>query len=134
MNETTYGATEAGTVVLEIGAGTGALVVHTPADLAGREIEISADHQPAQRRHACVRERRGGGAVSYAAIYDRLPPAAYTIWHDRLTPAATITVTGGQATSYHWRAGHPARVGHHQQEPTPVFQSRSRRRSTSRST
>ena len=107
MNETLYGATKAGTVVLEIGAGTGALVVHTPADLAGREIEISVHPEPTQRRHASVRERRRGGAITYAAIYDRLPPAAYTIWRDRLTPAATITVTGGQITSYHWPAGHP---------------------------
>ena len=106
MNETPYGATEAGAVVLEIGAGTGALVVDTPAELADREIEISADHQPSQRRHACVRERRGGGAITYAAIYDRLPPAAYTIWRDRLTPAATVTVAGGRVTTYDWPAGH----------------------------
>ena len=110
MNELPYGATEAGTVVLEIGAGTGALVVHTPADLAGREIEISADHEPGQRRHACVRERRGGGAVSYAAIYDRLPPAAYTIWRDRLTPAATVTVADGQISRYDWPAGQPDQI------------------------
>ena len=106
MNEPAYGATEAGTVVLEIGAGTGALVVHAPADLAGREIEISAGHLPGPRRHASVRERRAGGAVSYAAVYDRLTPAAYTIWRDRLTPAATVTVTGGQVTRYDWPAGH----------------------------
>ena len=106
MNETPYGATEAGTVVLEIGASTGALVVYTPADLAGHEIEISPDREPDQRRHACVRERRGAGAISYAATYDRLPPAAYTIWRDHLSPAATITVTGGQVTSYHWPVGH----------------------------
>jgi len=105
VTETRYGATEAGTVVLEIGAGTGALVVYAPADLAGREIEISADGQAGRRRHACVRERRGGGAVSYAAVYDRLVPAAYTIWRDRLTPAATVTVTGGQVTSYDWPVG-----------------------------
>jgi hypothetical protein len=107
MTETPYGPTEAGAVVLEIGAGTGALVVCAPAELAGREIEISPAHQPGQRRHACIRERRGGGAISYAAIYDRLPPARYTIWHDRLTSVATITVTGGQVTSYDWpdRAG-----------------------------
>jgi hypothetical protein len=109
VSETPYGATEAGTVVLEIGAGTGALVVHTPADLAGREIEISADGQPGRRRHACVRERRGGAAVSYAAVYDRLAPAAYTIWRDRLTPAATVTITGGQVTSYHWQSGRQLR-------------------------
>ena len=107
MNETPYGATEAGTVVLEIGASTGALVVYTPADLAGHEIEISPDREPDQRRHACVRERRGAGAISYAATYDRLPPAAYTIWHDRLTPSAAITVADGQVTRYDWPVGQP---------------------------
>jgi hypothetical protein len=106
VNETPYGHTEAGAVVLEIGVGTGALVVCAPAELAGREIEISPSHQPSQRRHACIRERRGGAAISYAAIYDRLPPARYTIWHNTLTPKATITVTGGQVTSYDWPADH----------------------------
>ena len=104
MNEIRYGPTEAGTVVLEIGTGTGALVVCAPAVLAGREIEISPDHQPGQRRHACIRERRGGGGASYAAIYDRVPPGRYTIWLNRRTPAATITVTSGQVTSYDWPA------------------------------
>ncbi len=102
VTETPYGATEAGTVVLEIGAQTGALVLRTPADLAGREIEISPDREPARRRHACVRERRHGSGAGYAAIYDRLPPGRYTIWRDRVTPAATVAVAGGQVTSYDW--------------------------------
>lgn len=106
MSEISYGPTGAGAVVLEIGGGTGALVVCTPAELAGREIEISPCHQPGQRRHACIRERRGGGAISYAAIYDRLPPARYTIWRNRCTPAATVNVTGGRVTSYNWPADH----------------------------
>jgi hypothetical protein len=75
MSEERYGATGAGTVVLEIGAGTGALVLRAPADLAGREIEISPAHEPARRRHTCVRERHGADGIGYAAVYDRLPPA-----------------------------------------------------------
>jgi hypothetical protein len=106
VSEIPFGPTEAGAVVLEIGAGTGALVVCAPAELAGREIEISPSHQPGRRRHACIRERRSGGAISYAAIYDRLPPARYTIWRNRRTPKARVTVTGGQVTSYDWPADH----------------------------
>jgi hypothetical protein len=104
MSETQYGATQAGTVVLEIGAETGALVLRVPADLAGQEIEISPDREPAQRRHACVRERHGDRDIGYAAIYDRLPPGTYTIWRNGVTPAATVTVAGGQVTSYDWPA------------------------------
>jgi hypothetical protein len=106
VTETQYGATEAGTVVLEIGAETGALVLRVPADLAGCEIEISPDSEPARRRHACVRERRGDGGIGYAAVYDRLPPGAYTIWRNRVTPAATIAIAGGEVTSYDWPASH----------------------------
>jgi hypothetical protein len=108
MTEAPYGATQAGTVVLEIGAETGALVLCAPADLAGREIEISPDREPARRRHACVRARHGGGGTGYAAVYDRLPPGTYTIWRDHISPAATVTVAGGRVTSHDWPASHQA--------------------------
>jgi hypothetical protein len=110
VTETPYGATGAGAVVLEIGAGTGALVVCTPADLANHEIEISPAGEPTRRRHASVRERRGSGGTGYAALYDRLPPGTYTIWRNHITPAATITIAGGQVTSYAWPAGSPHRM------------------------
>ena len=105
-----YGPAEAGTVVLEIGADTGALMLCTPADLAGREIEISPASEPARRRHASVRQRRTGGGTGHAAIYDRLAPGSYTIWRDHAAPAATITITGGQVTSYDWPAGHRGQI------------------------
>ena len=52
-----YGATGAGTVMLDIGAGTGALILWTPAELLGAEIEISPHTLDARRTHAAVRER-----------------------------------------------------------------------------
>jgi len=110
MSEERYGATEAGTVVLEIGALTGALVLRAPADLVGREIEISPAHEPARRRHTCVRERHGADGIGYAAVYDRLPPGRYTIWLDSTTPAATITVVAGQVTNHDWPAGPSGRA------------------------
>jgi hypothetical protein len=41
MTEEIRGPSGPGTVVLELGADVGALVLHTPAELDGREIEIS---------------------------------------------------------------------------------------------
>jgi hypothetical protein len=44
-----------GTVVLDIGAGIGALVIHTPGRLHGHEIEVSPVTDLAIRTHASVR-------------------------------------------------------------------------------
>ena len=105
MTERDYGPTGAGTVLLDLGAGIGALVLYTPADLAGREIEISpgAPHTAGARRtHACVRERPGSDATRYAAVYPGLPAGDYTLWRDHGTPAGTVTIAGGRITSHDW--------------------------------
>jgi hypothetical protein len=105
MTETIPAPSGAGTVVLDIGAGTGALILHAPADLDGVEIEISPDGAPdGARTHSRVRERRAGAVVSHAAVYPAVPAGSYTIWRDAATPAATVTITGGTITSCHWPA------------------------------
>jgi hypothetical protein len=104
MTESIPGPSGAGSVVLEVGAGTGALVLHTPAGLAGQEIEISpASGGPAARRtHSLVRERNTSAGTSYAAVYPGVAAGDYTLWRDDVTPAAMITINGGQVTSYRW--------------------------------
>ncbi len=102
MTEHAYGATGAGTVLLDLGTGTGALVLYTPADLAGREIEISPDTPGAPRTHASVRERPGTHGTRYAAVYAGLAAGDYTIWQDHDTPASTVTIAGGQVTCHDW--------------------------------
>jgi hypothetical protein len=97
-----YGPTRAGTVLLELGAGTGALVLYTPAGLLGAVIEISTAGPGGPRRHAAVRARPGPGGTRYAAVYGGLAAGSYTIWRDHDTPAAQVTVTGGAVTSHHW--------------------------------
>lgn len=97
-----YGPTRAGTVLLDLGAGTGALVLYTPADLLGAEIEISPDTPGAPRTHAAVRARLGPSGTRYAAVYEGLAAGGYTVWRDHGTPACRVTVTGGQVTSAHW--------------------------------
>jgi hypothetical protein len=100
------GATGAGSVVLELGGDVGVLVVQAPAALAGQEIEISpADAGPegTYRTHALVRERVTASGTSYAAVYPGVPVGRYTIWRDALTPAGTVTVSGGQVARFRYR-------------------------------
>jgi hypothetical protein len=104
MPEHVPGPSRAGSVVLDLGAGIGALVLDAPAELNGREIEISpaAQGMRAHRTHSLVRERRTGAGTGYAAVYPGLAEGVYTIWRDAETPAATVTIDGGRVTSYRW--------------------------------
>lgn len=105
MTESAAGPSGPGTVVLELGAGIGALILYTPAELDGAEIEISRDDEPhAHRTHSQVRQRQMPTATTYAAVYPSLPAGSYTIWRDEQHAAASVTITGGQATSCHWPA------------------------------
>ena len=100
MTEPAAGPSGPGTVVLELGPGIGALILYTPADLDGEEIEISRDGEP--RTHSRVRPRRMPGQTRYAAVYPSLPAGRYTVWRDERRPAATVTVAGGQVSNCHW--------------------------------
>ena len=103
MTETVAGPTGPGSVVMELGAGIGALVLYTPPGLDGEEIEISRDDEPgAGRTHSQVRARPLPGETRYAAVYPGLRAGYYTIWRDERTPAATVSVTGGQVSSCQW--------------------------------
>ena len=112
MTESVLGPSSSGSVVLNVGPGVGALVLHTPAGLDGREIEISPRGIDAPRRtHSQVRERRAGGGVQYAAVYPELAAGDYTIWRDATTPAGDVTIDGGTVTTYHWPADADAATG-----------------------
>ena len=103
MTEPTAGPSGPGTVIMELGADVGALVLYTPADLDGEEIEISRDGDPGSRRtHSRVRPRHMPGETRYAAVYPGLPAGRYTVWRDERSPAATVTVAGGQVSSCDW--------------------------------
>jgi hypothetical protein len=100
MAEPLAGPSGPGTVVLELGPGIGALILYTPAEMDGEEIEISRDGEP--RTHSRVRPRHMPGQTRYAAVYPSLPAGRYTIWRDEHRPAAIVTVAGGQAGNCFW--------------------------------
>ena len=70
-----------GSVVLDIGRGVGALVVHTAPSLCGLEIEISPAglHGHARRTHVVVRERHVAGETSFAAVFPALAAGVYVL-------------------------------------------------------
>jgi hypothetical protein len=97
------GPSRSGSVVLDLGEGVGALIVDTPPELCGDEIEISASGgfwSGGRRTHSLVRERRTAAGTSYAAVYPGLPAAEYTVWLDEHTAAGTVTVHSGEAARF----------------------------------
>jgi len=79
-------------VVLDIGEDVGALVLYTPAELFGHEIEVSPLGPPGsdtRRTHSAVLERSCNGRVLYAAVYPELPVGDYQVHADG-SPRFTI--------------------------------------------
>ena len=90
-------------VVLEIGDGLGALIVHTDSEMHGREIEISPAGADKRRSHKEVLERSGGGAPAYTAVFDQLPAGHYTLWTDDEPRARDVAVAEGRISELDWR-------------------------------
>lgn len=102
----THGPSSAGSVVLDIGGNTGALVIVTGPEWQGREIEVSPKGQdPPVRTHVAVRPRHVEGGVRYTAVFPALPAGAYIIWRNETEPAGTVVVAGATVTEIEWWQG-----------------------------
>ena len=100
--EPAAGPSGSGTVVLELGPGAGALILHVPAEMNGAEIHVGPAGRAGGRTHSAVRPRNVASGVRYAAVYPGLPPGDYTIWRDDGSPAVNVTIVGGVVASVHW--------------------------------
>ena len=85
-------------VMLDLGPGAGALVLHTDADLHGVEIEISPTARDEERSHKQVHERRVAGRSLYGAVFDSLPAGEYTLWLDDQPLRRHVAVAGAVVT------------------------------------
>ena len=85
-------------VMLDLGPGVGALVLHTARDLHGAEIEISPAGDDDARTHKQVHERPAGGRPLYAAVFDRLPAGEYTLWLNDQPLRRDVAVAGAVVT------------------------------------
>ncbi|WP_240670545.1 phospholipase [Actinoplanes solisilvae] len=91
-----------GTVMLNIGAGIGALIINTPGRMHGREIEVSPVDDAATRTQAAVRARYVRGGVCFSVVLDSLPEGRYTVWDNPITPLGEIDVPGGGVAQFTW--------------------------------
>jgi hypothetical protein len=104
-----YGPSSPASVVLNLGADIGALIIEADESLLGAEIEISPlphgdEAVPPVRTHSMVRQRLTHPAPTYDAVYPDLKQGSYTIWSSPHSPAATVEITGGQITRYRYSA------------------------------
>jgi len=87
-----------GTVLLDIGDGIGALVVHTARAMDGVEIELARRGEHHQFVHTEVRERKLPGGSRYAGVFPAVPDGEYTLLGVGGSPARDVTVRSGQVT------------------------------------
>jgi hypothetical protein len=90
-------------VVLEIGGDLGALIVYTDPALLHTEIEISPSANDELRSHKDVLERVVGGRSLYAAVFDRLPAGAYTLWSQGSARTRGAEISGGAVAEIDWK-------------------------------
>ena len=94
------GASEKGSVLVDIGGDVGAAIVTTPASLVGSEIEIRARGTAWDGTHVAVRERHVGGGLVYAAFFPGLVQGRYQVRlrGDADGPATDVKVEGGRVS------------------------------------
>jgi hypothetical protein len=85
-------------VMLDLGPGVGALVLHTGEELHGAEIEISPTGSDEDRSHKQVHDRPVGGRPHYAAVFDGLPAGEYTLWLGGRPLRREVAVAGAVVT------------------------------------
>jgi hypothetical protein len=87
-------------LILDIGADTGALIIHAAVDRDQAEVEISPAGSERARTHNIVRRREAVSGAVYAAVFPALTAGDYVVWRDAVTPAGTVVVHGGQVASF----------------------------------
>ncbi len=99
-------------VVLELGDGIGALIVHTDPELLGVEVEISPAGADDDRQHKEVLRRAFGSTMVNVLVYDNLPEGRYTLWVGDVAWASDIRIESGSVAELDWRGtrsrSHPA--------------------------
>ena len=85
-------------VMLDLGPGVGALVLHTAAALHGMEIEISPTGCDDERSHKQVHERPVAGRPLYGAVFESLAAGEYTLWLDDRPLRRNVAVADAAVT------------------------------------
>jgi hypothetical protein len=91
-------------VVLDIGDGVGALIVHTDPSLIGNEVEISPAGDDSSRSHKEVLERVIDGRSTYVLVFDNLAEGEHTLWQNDVARARNVRIASGEIAELDWRS------------------------------
>ena len=86
------------TVLLDVGDGVGALVVHTPAELNGVEIELARRNETCAFTHTEVRERRLPEGSLFAGVFPAIVEGEYTLLGVDAQPGTSVEIRSGHVT------------------------------------
>ena len=86
------------TVVADIGSDVGALVLYTPPEWCGVEIDIEPTGRRDRRSHVAVRERQLVTGSVFAAFYPSLAAGEYTLLVPAPDGPCSVTIEGGRVT------------------------------------
>jgi hypothetical protein len=86
------------TVVLDIGEGVGALVVHAPPVLCGVEIELTRSGSSEPVTHTEVRERRLPEGSVFAGVFSALTAGDYRLLAVGGHAGQELTIRSGRVT------------------------------------
>ncbi|HVB70527.1 MAG TPA: hypothetical protein VND83_03365 [Acidimicrobiales bacterium] len=101
VEETAYGPSWDGCVLLDIGGPIGALVLNTPSSWVGHEIDLVPSDPALPHTHSAVRERVIAGHTFYAAVYPRLAQGHYVLEGS----GQEVTIDGGRVLELSYDVG-----------------------------
>ena len=102
--EVVPGPSREGSVLLDIGDGQGALVVHTGSRWDGAEIEVRPEGEPWSGQHVAVRRRDVLDRSFFAAVFGGLAPGGYELRPCRsgTGPVLRARVDAGRVAEVRW--------------------------------
>jgi hypothetical protein len=93
-----------GTVVLDIGGDTGAVVIHCPASIDGAELEIRPTGSGWDGTHTSVRQRQLRQGTCFAAVFGAVAVGRYDVRvrGSDTEPQLEVLVVGGAISEATW--------------------------------
>ena len=89
-------------LILDIGADTGALIIHAAVDRDQAEIEISPVGSVQARTHNIVRRREAASGAVYAAVFPALAAGDYVVWRFAAMPPAPSPCAAAGSPASAW--------------------------------
>ena len=90
-------------VCIDVGGTRGALLLRSPPEREGLEVEIHPVHEPDTHTHVWVLPRAAGAAITYSALFPSLPAGHYQLLEPDGSCGTEVVVDAGRVSTADWR-------------------------------